>query len=224
MPLPLPAAASEALALPPEKASFPGRPGEYHRRVKCTLLILVGLTITQKVGASEFGRPVNPPGYLNGQGPSVLNYLPASVPDPPIPPVGRHDPAHPLARPVARLDGVPVYRPLFPSRVEDPVERALIVRDYRQSHFHLPDLELSLAFKRYQRAQFHGIDALRDLRLQKEGATLDDYRRYVAEELAINAMLHTNCRGAVTRAERNALQRNYLTRLRRKAVAEPLPS
>lgn len=207
-----------------EKASFPGRAGEYHRGVKRTLLVLVGLAVVQGVEARDFGRPDLPPGYLPGQGPSVLNGLPAAVPDLPVPQVGLYDPAHPLARPVARLDGAPVYRPLFPSWVRDPVERALILRDYRQSHFHLPTIELALAFKRYQKAQFHGIDALRDLRLQKEGATMDDYRRYVAEELELNAMLHTNCRGAVTWAEADTLRQNYLARLRRKAVIEKLSS
>ena len=145
------------------------------------------------------------------------------MPEPEVLPVGMYDPHHPFAKPVARVDGVEVQRPLFPSMVADPVLRALILRDYRKNGFMLQPFQLSGAVKRQQHLQFHDIDALRDLRLQKEHATLEDYRRYVADEIRIATMLSMNSHNASTEAEQYALLKNYVTRLRRQAVVEKLP-
>ncbi len=155
--------------------------------------------------------------------PGFEDHIP-EAPDSLVLPVGRHDPRQSFVRPVARVDGVPVCRPLFPSMVADPVDRALVLRDYRKNGFALSPLELSDSFKRYQRLQFHGIDALRDLRLKAEKATLEDYRRYVADEVKLSAMIYLNARLASTPTERRAMINDYVTGLHRKVTVERLPA
>lgn len=157
-----------------------------------------------------------------GSFPSGVAQLNTSVPVSRVPAVGTYDPTQPFHKPVAKVDGVVVYPPLFPSLLKDPVDRALVLRDYDRNHFILGAYQLDNDFLRYQHAQFHGIDALRDNRLQREHATLDDYRRYVTEEVKIHTILYTVCQSATTWAERAAQQDAYLARLRHGAVIKPL--
>lgn len=189
-----------------------------HKRLLASLLGL--LAATQAAHADEWWAVHRP----SGHGPAFLSKMPDAMPVTVVRPAGAYDPRHPFDKPVARVDGVPVQRPLLPSMVADPVDRALILRDYRKNGFMLQPFQLSDAAKRQQRLQFHDVDALRDLRLQKEHAALEDYRRYVAEEIKLATMLHLNCQGAISWAEQDELRKNYLTRLRRKAVVETLPS
>ena len=187
--------------------------------MKCVLACLLGWLAAAP--AARAGYLVYSPW---GAMPPFIQKMPTAVPEPHVLPVGMHDARHPFTRPVARLDGEPVRRALFPSVVVDPVDRALVLRDYQKNGFVLTPFEANGAFKRYQNIQFHGIDALRDLRLREEKATLEDYRRYVAEEVKINAMLYTNGKLASTQAECDAMLRNYLAHLRRQAVIEKLPA
>ena len=159
----------------------------------------------------------------DGRSPRYVTKMPDAPTEPAVLPVGTYDPHHPFGQPVARVNGVEVTRPLFPSMVADPVIRALILRDYRKNGFMLQPFQLGGAVKRQQQLQFHGLDALRDVRLQQEHATLEDYRRYVADEIRLAAMLHLNTQNASTVAEQNAMLKDYVARLYRKAVVEPLP-
>ena len=184
------------------------------------LCLLASLVAARTVRADEWWAVHSSP---DGRSPRYVTKMPDAMPEPEVLPVGMYDPHHPFGQPVARVDGVDVPRPLFPSIVADPADRALILRDYRRNHFMLQPFQLGDAVKRQQHVQFHDIDALRDLRLQKEHATLEDYRRYVADEIRLAAMLYLNGHNARTATEQSALLRDYVLALRRKAVIEKLP-
>lgn len=155
-----------------------------------------------------------------GDEPGFVEHIPDPVPEPIVFPVGLYDAKQPFDKPVVLVDGAPVRRPLFHSVVGDPADRALVLRDYQKNGFALPPFQLSAAFKRYQHLQFHDIDALRDLRLKKERATLEDYRRFVAEEIKLTTMLYINSQLASTQKECNAMINEYVDRLHRKALIE----
>ena len=180
---------------------------------------LLGLLATQAARADSWWAIHQP----DASAPGFISRMPDAMPEPRVFPVGTYDAHHPFDKPVVRLDGVPVQRPLFPSLVMDPVGRALILRDYQKSGFMLQPFQLGDAVKRRQHIQFHDIDALRDLRLQKEHATLEDYRRYVAEEIKLATMLYVDSRNATSQAEQFALIKEYVARLRQKVVVEKLP-
>ena len=205
-----------------QKASFWRLVSGYHSVMKRVFACLLGLLVAAPAARADEWWAVHRP---NGDEPAFVFRMPDTMPETVVLPVGVYDAQQPpFTKPVARVDGVPIQRPLLPSMVADPVDRALVLRDYQKNGFMLQPFQLNEADKRQQHLQFHDLDAVRDLRLQKEHATLEDYRRYVAEEIKIATMLFVNSRNGFTPLQRDAMKKDYVARLHRKVVIEKLPA
>ncbi len=131
--------------------------------------------------------------------------VPKSTPPPPDVPVGT-------------VNGQPIYRPLLPSELPNPIDRALVVYDYNRSQPHLSDRDLDDAVQDYKRAKFANSDAKLDAKLRSLNATRADFRQYVAEEAKIHLMLDTVSRGAVSIHGAQRAQAAYLARLHQTAT------
>ena len=141
-----------------------------------------------------------------------------ATPSPPPPKVRKvkPQPTPPPDEPVAVVNGSPVYQPLFASAVADPVDRALVLLEYRHRGYVVPAGALDLALKNHTRTAFGDPTKLVD-KLQELGASYDDYRAFVAEEVKIQAMLSIMTKGGRTDADRKQLRENWLVGLRKNA-------
>lgn len=119
--------------------------------------------------------------------------------------------------PVAVVNGAPVYRPLFKSTVNDPVDRALVLLEYRKRGFVLPPNALEEALKNHTKTGFEDPAKLL-VKLQEQGATYDDYRSFVGEEVKLQAMLSIVSKGGRSDADRKQLRDTWIAGLRKNAV------
>ncbi len=92
---------------------------------------------------------------------------------------------------VATLDGAPVYHwRTFKSGVSDDVNRALILREFRKKSYILPPNLVDEAVQRTISQDFGGDSERFTRKLRSEGASLEDYQRFTAEEITMQAMLY----------------------------------
>lgn len=148
--------------------------------------------------------------------PEVAAPLTSPSPPPPKPRRVKATPAPNPDEPVAVVNGSPVYRPLFASAVADPVDRALVLLEYRHRGYIMPASALDLALKTHTKTAFGEPTKLVD-KLQEQGASYDDYRVFVGEEVKLQAMLSIVTKGGHTDAERKQLRENWLVGLRKNA-------
>ena len=120
--------------------------------------------------------------------------------------------------PVGTVNGQPIYRPLLPSELSSPIDRALVIYDYNRSQPHLSDSDLDDAVQDYKRAKFANSDAKLDAKLRSLNATRPDFRQYIAEEAKIHLMLNTVSRGAVSIHGAQRAQAAYLAHLHQTAA------
>ena len=118
---------------------------------------------------------------------------------------------------MAVVNGAPVYRPLFKSTVGDPVDRALVLLEYRKRGFVLPAHALEEGLKNHTKTGFDDPATLL-VKLQEQGATYDDYRGFVAEEVKLQAMLSIVGKGGHNDSERKQLRDNWIAGLRKNAT------
>lgn len=133
-------------------------------------------------------------------------------------PVPKPSPTPPSDTPVGTVNGQPIYRPMLPSEVASPVDRALVVYDYNRSRPKLAEHDLTEAVEDYKRAKFNGSDAKLDAKLASINATRADFRQYVAEEIKIHLMLNAAARGAVSIHGAQRAQAAYLAALHQSAT------
>ena len=165
------------------------------------LVVLLGLSLPLAGGAQTTTLP-------DDAAPTPTpRYTPVPRPTPPPPDV-----------PVGTVNGQPIYRPLLPSELPNPIDRALVVYDYNRSQGHLSDGDLDDAVQDYKRARFNNSDARLDAKLKALNATRADFRQYVAEEVKIHVMLNTVSRGAVSIHAAQRAQAAYLARLHQTAA------
>ena len=89
---------------------------------------------------------------------------------------------------VALLDGTPVYHwRVFKSRYSDDVDRALVLREFRRRAFTLADHFVEEALQNEITAQFHGDKVAFEESLKRSGASLADYKQFLAEEITLAA-------------------------------------
>ncbi len=132
-------------------------------------------------------------------------------------PVPRATPAPTPDVPVGTVNGQPIYRPLLPSELSNPVDRALVVYDYNHSQPKLASGDLDDAVQDYKRAKFNNSDAKLDAKLRALNATRADFRQYVAEEVKIHIMLNSVSHNAVSIHSAQRAQSSYLARLHQTA-------
>ena len=89
---------------------------------------------------------------------------------------------------VALLDGAPVYHwRSFPSSYHDDVDRALVLREFRRQGFTLPKHFVDEQLRRVITKNFNGDKAAFDEKLKQSGASITEYREFLAEELILTA-------------------------------------
>ena len=94
-----------------------------------------------------------------------------------------------VQRQVALLDGTPVYEwRVFKSVYSDPVDRALVLRDFRRRGFTLPRRFAAQGVQEVAVRDFGGDMGKLKQALERKGATLDDYKRFRWEEMIIVAL------------------------------------
>ncbi len=133
-------------------------------------------------------------------------------------PVPKPRPTPPPDTPVGTVNGQPIYRPLLPSELANPVDRALVIYDYNRTDPKLSQGDLDEAVQDYKRAKFGNSDARLDAKLLSLNATRGDFRQYVAEEVKIHIMLSAATRGAVSVHAAQRAQASYLARLHEAAA------
>ena len=133
-------------------------------------------------------------------------------------PVPRATPAPTPDVPVGTVNGQPIYRPLLPSELANPVDRALVVYDYNRSQPRLASGDLDDAVQDYKRAKFSNSDAKLDAKLRALNATRADFRQYVSEEVKIHIMLSSVSHNAVSIHAAQRAQGSYLARLHQTAA------
>ncbi len=148
--------------------------------------------------------------------PEVSAPVAASTPLPPRVRKVKPKPTPSHDEPVAVVNGSPVYQPLFASAIADPVDRALMLLEYRRRGYVVPPSALDLALKNHTRTAF-GDPANLVNKLQEQGASYDDYRSFVTEEVKLQAMLSMVTRGGRTDADRKQLRESWLAGLRKNA-------
>ena len=191
------------------------------------LLVVTGLCGGRSVHAQEPGG--TPPPLQPAETPlprvaprvptpaPVAEETPAATPTPtPRVRAPKAAPTPSADEPVAVVNGAPVYRPLFRSIVNDPVDRALVLLEYRHRGMVLPAGALEQAVRNHTKSAFGDQNALID-KLHDAGASFDDYRTFVAEEVELNAMLAVVSKGGRTDADRKTLRDTWMAELRKKA-------
>jgi hypothetical protein len=89
---------------------------------------------------------------------------------------------------VALLDGAPVYHwRFFKSRYSDDVDRALVLREFKRQGFTLADHFVEEALQNEVTAQFHGDKLRFEESLKRSGASIADYKQFLAEEISLVA-------------------------------------
>jgi hypothetical protein len=89
---------------------------------------------------------------------------------------------------VALLDGAPVYHwRVFKSRWADDVDRALVLREFKRQGFTLPDHFIDEALQQEITEKYNGERARLEQSLQNSGASIADYRQFLAEEITLAA-------------------------------------
>jgi hypothetical protein len=89
---------------------------------------------------------------------------------------------------VALLDGVPVYHwRAFKSQFSDDVNRALVLREFNRQEFLVPDHYVEQALQEVITEHFHADKAAFEDRLRHSGASIAEYKQFLAEELILGA-------------------------------------
>jgi hypothetical protein len=90
---------------------------------------------------------------------------------------------------VARLDGAPVFHwRTFKSSYADDIDRAVVLREFQRRGFHLPERFVDEALKLEVARHYGGDENKLQEHLRREGASVRDYRRFLAEELILTAL------------------------------------
>ena len=119
--------------------------------------------------------------------------------------------------PVATVNGVAVYRPLMHSIVSNPVDRALLLLEYRKNGAGMSASDKDFAAKQLETSQFNGDDKRLDAKLHALDATRDDYRQFAVEEAKIRDMLRSITHGARSPGQAERQRAEYIAQLRRNA-------
>ena len=89
---------------------------------------------------------------------------------------------------VALLDGIPVYHwRVFKSRYADDIDRALVLREFKRQGFTLPDHFVEEALENEIAEKYHGDKATLEQSLERSGASMREYRQFLAEEITLAA-------------------------------------
>lgn len=92
---------------------------------------------------------------------------------------------------VATLDGESVYHwRAFDGKLADDVDRALVLREFKRKGFKLSERLVDESVHGAIGATAGGDETKLVKQLRQQGVTLADYRRFVAEEITIDAMLY----------------------------------
>ena len=114
---------------------------------------------------------------------------------------------------VAILDGEPVcHWRIFKSVLPDDVDRALVLRAFQRKHFKVPEKLVNDAVQRTVQKDFAGDYDKFTQNLRREGALVDDFKRFTCEEIILQAMrCHDPKLSSVDLARQDA---EYLVELR----------
>ena len=97
---------------------------------------------------------------------------------------------------VALLDDAPVYHwRVLKSRYShdidrvysDDIDRALVLREFKRRFHTLPEHFVDEALQREIAEQYNGSKARLEGSLQRSGASMEDYRQFLAEEITLTA-------------------------------------
>jgi len=89
---------------------------------------------------------------------------------------------------VALLDGAPVYhRGVFKSAYSDDVDRALVLREFKRERFTLPDWIVEERLQEVMAENFHGDKSALEESLKRSGASMVEYKQFLAEEITLAA-------------------------------------
>ena len=100
----------------------------------------------------------------------------------------------------------------------DDVDCALVVREFRR-RYHVPSHYVDDAVREQTTKQFAGDRGRLVADLRRQGASLEDFRRYIEENMIIRGMLSLH-----TRQHPGQSLQGWLTGLRQKARVERLPA
>ena len=97
---------------------------------------------------------------------------------------------------VATLDGAPVHHwRVFKSWMADDVDRALVLREFQRKHFTLPPKILDAAVRENMAGHADGDVDNYARQLRQRGASPEDFRLFISEEVIISAMLYVKPSG-----------------------------
>jgi TonB family protein len=91
---------------------------------------------------------------------------------------------------VALIDNEPVFHwTAFTSAISDDIDRALILRAFRQQGFHLPSHFVAEALQRKANQEYGGDQDKLEADLKSHGETMASWRQFTEEEIILQAML-----------------------------------
>ena len=91
---------------------------------------------------------------------------------------------------VALLDGAPVYHwRVFRSHYSDDVDRALVLREFKRQGYTLPTHFVEEELQTVITKNFHGDDRAFEESLKRTGASLAEYKQFLAEEITLMAFV-----------------------------------
>jgi hypothetical protein len=91
---------------------------------------------------------------------------------------------------VARLDGAPVYHwRVFHSRYSDDVDRALILREFNRSGYHVPQHYIDEGLAEEVARHYGGEEKRLTEKLRQARVTLQDYKAFIGEEMILQAVI-----------------------------------
>lgn len=123
---------------------------------------------------------------------------------------------------VATLDGTPVYHwRTFKSALPDDVDRALVLREFQRKQFKVPQKLVDDAVRTHVKEKFGGDPNKFAQSLREQGASPNDFKRFIREEIIIQAMLYKDTRKVGDQAQTPA---QWLAGLREGAKVERLPA
>jgi hypothetical protein len=89
---------------------------------------------------------------------------------------------------VALLDGAPVYHwRVFKSVYSDDVDRALVLREFKRQGFTVPERFVEEELQSVIAKNFNGDKTAFEESLKRSGASIAEYKQFLAEELTLVA-------------------------------------